>query len=56
VSVTPTDQPVTADIEAEIAKRMAKYHRMPEHWEARRIETMRGIETLIDQLLALRHG
>jgi hypothetical protein len=51
-----TEMLVTEVIEAEIAKRMAKYRRMPAHWEARRIEEMREIEKLIDQLLALRSG
>jgi hypothetical protein len=54
MSAAPTDQLVTSVLEAEIAKRKARYDRMPRHWEARRIEEMREIEKLIDQLLALR--
>jgi hypothetical protein len=54
VTATPTDVPVTEVITAEIAKRKARYDRLPAHWEARRIEEMREIEKLIDQLLALR--
>jgi hypothetical protein len=53
VTAAPTDQLVTAAIEVEIATLMRKYHRMPEHWEARRLEVMREIEKLIDQWLAL---
>jgi hypothetical protein len=29
---------------------MAKYRRMPAHWEARRAETMREIERLVDRI------
>lgn len=52
----PTDLLVTAAIEAEIAKLKAKYDRLPEHWEARRLEVMRDIMRLIDQLLELRNA
>jgi hypothetical protein len=54
MTTAPTDLLVTDVIEAQIAKRMARYRRMPAHWEARRLEEMRAIEGLIDQLLALR--
>jgi hypothetical protein len=53
MSAAPTDALVTDVMKAEIAKRMARYRRMPAHWEARRLEEMREIERLIDQLLAL---
>lgn len=56
MSAAPTDVLVRDVIAAEIAKRMAKYHRLPTHWEARRIEEMRGIEGLVDQWLALGMG
>ena len=54
MTAMPTDALVVDVITAEIAKRMARYHRMPKHWEARRIEEMREIEKLVDQVLALR--
>jgi hypothetical protein len=54
VSTTaPTDALVTDVIKAEIAKRMARYRRMPAHFEARRLSEMAEIMRLVDQLLAL---
>lgn len=54
-----TAAPVTTrtrpDLEAEIAALLAKYRRMPTHWEARRIATMRVIEDRVDEWLALDH-
>jgi hypothetical protein len=53
VSIAPTDALVTDVIRAEIAKRKARFDRMPKHWEARRLEEMGAIMRLVDQLLAL---
>lgn len=53
MTAAPTDVLVTDVIKAEIAKRKARYDRLPAHWEARRIEEMAAIEALIDQILAL---
>ena len=53
MTAAPTDVLVTDVIKAEIAKRKARYDRLPAHWEARRIEEMREIMRLVDQLLAL---
>ena len=48
-----TTRTTRADIEAEIARLNAKYHRMPVHWEARRLGLMRDIEALVDEWLTL---
>lgn len=53
MSAAPPDLLVRDVIAAEIAKRKARFDRMPAHWEARRIEEMREIEKLVDQWLAL---
>lgn len=53
VTVTPPDLLVRDVIRTEIAKRKARYDRMPAHWEARRLEEMGEIMRLVDQLLAL---
>lgn len=39
-----------------IANLKRKHDRMPRHWEARRLETMREIERLVDQWLATDDG
>jgi hypothetical protein len=53
MSAAPTDHRTCADLEVEIANLLAKYRRMPVHWEARRIATMRIIEDRVDEWLAL---
>ena len=40
-------------IAAEIARLMAKYRRFPLHWEARRLEVMGQIMTLVDRIILL---
>jgi hypothetical protein len=53
MSAAPTASRTRADLEVEIASLLAKYRRMPAHWEARRIATMRIIEDRVDEWLAL---
>lgn len=50
--MTTTTKPTRADLEAAIAEGKARYDRMPVHFEAKRLVTMKAIMALVDQWIA----
>jgi hypothetical protein len=52
-AIIVTDDASRDELREAIAHLKARHDRMPKHWEARRLETMREIERLIDRWITL---